>query len=253
MGNAGLVGRRWRDAQARVFAEETHCWLCGRWVDQDIPNPRDPWARSVDHIIPRDDGGPLYDRDNLRLAHIRCNTIRGNKNRAAKHRPTPSRPWSGQHHRQVTLICGPPCAGKTTWAQHHAAPDDLIVDADQIAQNVGSPHPWNHNPHHLRLAQAHWWTTVRDIGTRDTVTAWIIRCAPTAYERRRIAGIARATRTVILLPDHEVLMQRAASRPNPTLTLRTVQQWHSRYTPHRHHEIINTGTTNTQVTASRRW
>ena len=60
----------------QVFAEETHCWLCGRWVDQSLP-ARTPQSRTVDHIIPVSAGGAPYDRGNARLAHWSCNSRRG--------------------------------------------------------------------------------------------------------------------------------------------------------------------------------
>lgn len=45
--------------------------------------------------------------------------------------------------RHVTLICGPPVAGKTTLAKRLAQPGDLILDLDTIAKQLGSP---THHP-----------------------------------------------------------------------------------------------------------
>lgn len=77
----GRRGRPWRTAQAEVYATETHCWLCGRWVDQELPW-RHPLSRSVDHVVPLSEGGHPTARWNLRLAHRRCNVRRG----AGRHR-----------------------------------------------------------------------------------------------------------------------------------------------------------------------
>lgn len=78
----GRSGRPWRRVQDRVFAEETHCWICRRYVDQSLPGQTHPMGRTVDHIHPLWlDGDPL-DRTNCRLAHRRCNTIRNNQLRA---------------------------------------------------------------------------------------------------------------------------------------------------------------------------
>lgn len=65
-------GHRWRELTRRVRAEETHCALCGEYVDQALPH-LEPLAASVDHIIPVERGGPEYDRANLTLMHRRCN------------------------------------------------------------------------------------------------------------------------------------------------------------------------------------
>lgn len=74
-------GRPWRRVQALVFADETHCWICGTWVDQSLPAVH-AWSRTVDHVHQLRDGGDALDRANCRLAHRGCNTGRANKLRA---------------------------------------------------------------------------------------------------------------------------------------------------------------------------
>lgn len=76
-------GRPWRTLQAQVWRDETHCWICRRWVDQDLSHEH-PMSRTVDHVHMLRDGGPPLDRDNCRLAHRRCNTVRSNQLRAGK-------------------------------------------------------------------------------------------------------------------------------------------------------------------------
>lgn len=109
----GRSGRPWERAKAHVWREETHCWLCGYAVDQTL-HQRDPWSRTADHLHTLDHGGPPLARTNLRLAHRRCNTIRGNKLRNLD-----------RNHCACTL--GQPCAplGPTR-------PSTLIVDPRSI-------------------------------------------------------------------------------------------------------------------------
>jgi 5-methylcytosine-specific restriction endonuclease McrA len=64
-----------------VYSEETHCWLCGEWVDQTL-HWLAPMARSVDHVVELWQGGDPQDRNNCRLAHRRCNTRKSNQLRA---------------------------------------------------------------------------------------------------------------------------------------------------------------------------
>lgn len=73
----GRVGRPWRTVQQQCFREETVCWLCGEWVNQDLP-PGHPMARGADHLIQLQHNGRPLDRQNLHLAHGRCNTARSN-------------------------------------------------------------------------------------------------------------------------------------------------------------------------------
>ena len=61
----------WRKIRARVYTEETHCWLCGEFVEEK--------DRSVDHVVPRSQGGSNR-RSNLKLAHRKCNSSKGSKN-----------------------------------------------------------------------------------------------------------------------------------------------------------------------------
>lgn len=79
----GRAGTAWWKTQAQVFAEETHCWLCGEWVDQSLPATH-PMGRTVDHVRELWEGGDPVARSNGRLAHRRCNTAKSNRLRAAR-------------------------------------------------------------------------------------------------------------------------------------------------------------------------
>jgi 5-methylcytosine-specific restriction endonuclease McrA len=73
-------GHRRRALRNRVLREETHCALCNRPVDITLPH-LDPWSATLDEIVPISRGGNPLDRDNVRLAHRRCNRLRGNGSR----------------------------------------------------------------------------------------------------------------------------------------------------------------------------
>ncbi|MGH3504010.1 MAG: HNH endonuclease [Nocardioidaceae bacterium] len=90
MAHGSARGRTYRRLQARVFAEEDVCWLCGWPVDQTLP-PGNPRSKSLDHVLPVSRGGSKVDRDNARLAHFNCNSRRGN--RAPARMVRTSRPW----------------------------------------------------------------------------------------------------------------------------------------------------------------
>lgn len=48
----------------------------------------------------------------------------------------------GQVDTRITLVCGPPGGGKSTYVQQQASPDDVIVDYDRLvgAIHVGPSH-----------------------------------------------------------------------------------------------------------------
>lgn len=68
----GRSGTAWSAMRARVFGEESDCWICGKWVDQELPRTH-PMSRTVDHLVQLSHGGAPLDRQNCRLAHRRCN------------------------------------------------------------------------------------------------------------------------------------------------------------------------------------
>lgn len=69
---------RWRAIAHRVYEEEETCWLCGQWVNQELPH-RHPMARSADHLVQLKHGGDEHDRNNCRLAHYGCNSTRSGR------------------------------------------------------------------------------------------------------------------------------------------------------------------------------
>lgn len=68
--------RSWRRLRERVYAEETHCWICNEYVDQALPKWH-PKSRTVDHLQPIARGGMgIPPRHMVRLACRQCNGIR---------------------------------------------------------------------------------------------------------------------------------------------------------------------------------
>lgn len=51
------------------------CWLCGEPCDKNADPQRDNWSPTLDHVIPRSQGG-THEHSNLRTAHRWCNSIR---------------------------------------------------------------------------------------------------------------------------------------------------------------------------------
>jgi AAA domain-containing protein len=139
--------------------------------------------------------------------------------------------------RKVTLVCGPPCAGKTTWVADHAKPGDTVLDIDVLAKLCGSNREHVHEGRHYRAAQAEF-DQLCDVVFASTATAWVIRGAPEADKRRALADRINATRVVVLLPSENVLHARALQRDDAEPetagdTLRAITRWHRRYTPAR--------------------
>jgi len=64
-------------AKKIIFASQTVCGICGRYVDKSIPWPL-PWSAVIDHITPVQKGGD-NSIENLQLAHNWCNRQKSTK------------------------------------------------------------------------------------------------------------------------------------------------------------------------------
>ncbi|MGB3604228.1 MAG: HNH endonuclease [Gordonia sp. (in: high G+C Gram-positive bacteria)] len=193
-------GRRASRLRAATFdAWGTVCHICGL-----------PGADSADHVIPRSLGGPDT-LDNLRPAHLACNQRRGNS------------PLKGP---PVTVVCGPPAAGKTTYVREHARPGDVVIDFDAIAVALQPPgaHSHDHPAAILRVAAA---ARQAAVAAATNVRGqarhvWLIDSMPTP--KRRGGYKASGWRVVTIDPGHDVVMSRAVQRPAHALD--AIARWY---------------------------
>lgn len=142
--------------------------------------------------------------------------------------------------RQVTLVTGPPCSGKTTLVEHHAKPGDLIVCFDRLARRAGSSNRHRHTREQRAAAGAqfrHLCTTLPD---RDG-TAWVVRCAPTPDERAELAAQVQATRVVVLKPPMAVCLHRAQLAGREPRVPGVIRRWYATYGPLDVDEVVEAG------------
>lgn len=130
---------------------------------------------------------------------------------------------------RINLLCGPPCAGKTTLAHQQSRPGDAVLDFDDIARALGSPDPWQHPEPYRTMAdqefqaQLRWLTTA----TRDG-TGWVIRSAPRPNHRAQLAHSLNAT-VYLVDPGKAECLRRADQRPGGTR--RAINTWYHHYRP----------------------
>lgn len=131
----------------------------------------------------------------------------------------------------ITLIAGPPCAGKSTLVNQFAEPGDVILDFDRIAIQLGSPRAWLHPPEFVAAVEAHIADQLRALRARDDApTAWLIRAAPRARVRERLAA-ALGARVWVLDPGAPECLRRSYRRPNPYATGMEIRKWYRMFTP----------------------
>ncbi|UVS81831.1 AAA family ATPase [Actinokineospora sp. UTMC 2448] len=133
---------------------------------------------------------------------------------------------------RVVLLCGPPCAGKTTRASELARdPDDVVVDFDQIARDLGSPARWLHpEPYRWQAEQEVRRILARLPGTAPG-TAYVIRSLPGAQQRAIAARTIRACETWVISPGRDVCVCRAEADHRPAGTVEQIDSWYARYRP----------------------
>lgn len=132
--------------------------------------------------------------------------------------------------RQVTLVCGPPCGGKSYWVAANKGSDDPVLCVDTIAVRLGSTVQHNHSGSFFGKSEKVYLDQARRVRAARSGTCWAIRCAPEPEVRRELIALIRATRCVVLLPSIVVAKQRARLRDaDSEATVAAIDSWFARW------------------------
>lgn len=135
----------------------------------------------------------------------------------------------------LTVVTGPPCAGKTTHITEHREPADVVIDLDHLAVALGSPHPhvaWTGSRSgHDVLAYAVRAFLVRTLmedlksgGFQDR-TVWLVATAPQSWQWREYERVGADI--VELDPGREECHRRAAADGRPAGTGVQIDRWYA--------------------------
>lgn len=133
--------------------------------------------------------------------------------------------------RQVVLIAGPPCSGKTTLAHQLARAGGLVLDRDEIARGLGSPHQWFHDEALTEQAEQIMRREIARIGAAADITAYVVRSVPTPGQRVDLANRLGASTVYLLNPGLAECMRRAHAEGRPHATAAAIRTWYRRYRP----------------------
>ena len=196
-------------------------------------------ATVVDHIIPhRGDKGLFWDKTNWQALCVPCHS--GDKQAMEVRGDRP--PGTGVQPR-VTLVCGPPGSGKTTYVMKRCTAGDLVVDSDALFAAL-SGQPWYDKPAELLpFVKEAFDAMVRKVETsRGLRAAWIITGGARASSRNAIARPLSATVVVIETPPATCLRRieadpRRASRAH--LWQAPIDEWWRKYERQAGDTVIN--------------
>lgn len=203
---------RWRTLREQVLTRAL--WTCEKTGVHLLGKHPAPNSPVVDHIRPhRGDPDLFWDPDNLQAVtkawHDSIKQARERAGAAAAAHPA----WLQPSSIPLTIVCGPPCSGKSSWAEAAAGPRDLIIDLDRIAQDIsGEPlHGWS---------AAEWlgpalWRRNDIIGSLsrepDYRAAYLIVSEPQARWRDWWQDKLKPDRIVVLEVEEPECMRRAAA------------------------------------------
>lgn len=121
----------------------------------------------------------------------------------------------------IRTVCGPPAAGKTTYVAAHAAPDDLVIDLDQIREQYGDP----------ELARSVRSLMETGAAQYERGDVWIIRTLADPQARVDHAKRVGAEEVIVLATPEELATQRARGRGQGEDMDEPISRWWANYSP----------------------
>lgn len=170
-------------------------------------------ATTKDHINPHAHGGSDT-IENYRPACQSCNSKRQ------------ERKYGGQ----VRIITGPPCAGKTTYANENANPHDVIIDLDRIITALipGQDTPPHRAPAWIRHVAigARNAAVARATRIKENVGVWIIHALPTPDDLQEYRGYG--WQIITIDPGEQIVRDRIANERDNMMHEYADRWYHSR-------------------------
>lgn len=127
--------------------------------------------------------------------------------------------------RDVTLVIGPPCAGKTTWVQQHQQHGDIVIDWDHLAIEAGSPVAHDHPKVYRAAANARRQELEQHVAGMADGRAFIIRTEPRRFEQAALARRLDA-HIEIIDPGIHTCLARAAADGRDTDVDAAILRWY---------------------------
>ena len=224
--------KQWTDFRSVIIAERTaadgfvHCADCGKPIlhkyDLIIHHKQELTEANVnDHNI-------SLNPDNVECVCFQCHNKvheRFGYNKSSNQKPV---------SKQVFIVYGSPCAGKSTWVHSVATEADLVVDMDSIWQMIGINQRYD-KPAALRSVVFEVRDKLYDIikyRSGKWHNAYIITGGALKGDRDRLQQRVGADQLVYIDTDHDTCIKRAMDRGDKADEwIQYINEWFEKYQP----------------------
>lgn len=218
--------KRWKDIRIATFIRDLQvCQLCGH-------QEHDTSLLVCDHVNPHRGDEALFWAGPFQTLCDFCHKV---------HKQSQEAGTSAQFHPEflrpsvcpLTIVCGPPGAGKTTYCKGRMGKRDLLIDLDYLAWSLGAPmgdYQWDRD-RFLSPALRKRNAMLTYLSRKDCrfKAAWFIVSEPESGWREWWNKKLKPQSIVVLMPRREWL------RPSDQ---RKVEQWYARYSPRKGDVVV---------------
>lgn len=224
----GYCSKGWKAARREVLLRDGYqCQACGALVHGKRAH--------VDHIIRKADGAG----DEIAGLQTLCASCHAKKtiretNGDAKPETWSLHPkWMPRACIPVTLVCGPPASGKSTYVEQNKRATDLVIDLDVIASGMAGTtlHAWGMKwlggavrKRNEILANLH------KPDAKKHRMAWLIVSEPKAEDRQWWVDRLGATRVVVMEVGVSTCEARMLTDPERSSRCGAPSEWWQAYT-----------------------
>lgn len=124
----------------------------------------------------------------------------------------------------ITVVVGPPCAGKSTYIAEQKSPDDVVVDFDRMAQAMGASRAHAATEPVRQVAFAARKAAISRVLGGVDADAWVIHTNPWPGQLSRYQEAG--AQVVVLDPGMDECLARAAADGRPDGTEDAIRQWY---------------------------
>lgn len=222
-------GYQWQKLRKQVLQRDAYlCQECYR-------NKKLTPATDVDHVVPKSAGG-TDDESNLQCLCKSCHELKSLME--SGNRPSIIPNFQRKPLIPVVIVCGPSGAGKSTYVKRNAAPNDLVLDLDDILVRISGKEYHTDYDRFLKIAIQERNSRLGALANPSEYTkCWLIVGAPTYSERRKWKESLNAE-VIILMPSEDVCKERVKNRDKYRNWDTIIDTWFQKYSQGRDEKVI---------------